>query len=159
LAPIQWGRSERIRKGTEGCLIACGTLLSDCVAAAETLQREGLDIGVINARFIKPLDTETILSALGDYPFVVTVEEAALACGFGSAVLEAAVAAGLDTRSVKRLGIPDSYIEHGERDELLADLGLDADGIATACRQMAEKSNRGVAAQKGNGANTVQHDI
>ena len=59
--------------------------------------------------------------------------------GFGSAVLEAACDAGLDTSHVRRLGIPDRFIEHGDRGELLADLGLDAAGIARACRQMAAR--------------------
>jgi 1-deoxy-D-xylulose-5-phosphate synthase len=138
-APIRWGRSEVLRQGSDGCLIACGALLPDCLAAADRLQEDGLDIEVINARFIKPLDTDTLLQAIRDTPFVITVEEGALAGGFGSAVLEEAVAAGLDTRGVRRLGIPDSYIEHGERSELLADLGLDAGGITAACRQMAEE--------------------
>ena len=62
--------------------------------------------------------------------------------GFGSAVLEAAADAGLDTSRVRRLGIPDQFIEHGERGELLADLGLDAAGIAAACRAMAAINSR-----------------
>ena len=86
----------------------------------------------INARFVKPLDRDVILRAVRDCGFVVTVEEAALMGGFGSAVLEAAADAGLNTSHVRRLGIPDKYIEHGERGELLADLGLDAAGIASA---------------------------
>jgi 1-deoxy-D-xylulose-5-phosphate synthase len=68
---------------------------------------------------------------------VITVEEAALAGGFGSAVLELAVDEGLDTRPLRRLGIPDRFIEHGERSELLADLGLDVDGLVLACRKCA----------------------
>ena len=70
---------------------------------------------------------------------MVTVEEGTLEGGFGSAVLEAANAAGLDTRHIVRLGIPDRFIEHAERGELLADLGLDAAGIAAACRELAER--------------------
>jgi len=135
--PIRWGQSEVIRPGPDGCLVAGGALLAECVTAADSLRDQGLAVGVINARFIKPLDTDTILTAVRDCPFVVTVEEAALAGGFGSAVLETAVAANLDTRGLRRLGIPDSFIEHGQRDELLADLGLDAVGIAATCRQMA----------------------
>jgi 1-deoxy-D-xylulose-5-phosphate synthase len=72
-----------------------------------------------------------------DCGFVVTVEEASLMGGFGSAVLEAATDAGLNTSHVRRLGIPDSFIEHGERAELLADLGLDTAGIVAACRACA----------------------
>ena len=69
----------------------------------------------------------------------LTVEEGCLMGGFGSAVLEAASEMGLDTSRIKRLGIPDRFIEHGERAELLADLGLDASGIAAACRELAEQ--------------------
>lgn len=138
--PVQLGQSEVLHWGTDGCLVACGALLPRCLAAAEQLRDEGLDVGVVNARFVKPLDTETILRAVRECGFVVTVEEAALAGGFGSAVLEAAADAGLDTSSIRRLGIPDFYVEHGERDELLADLGLNAEGIANTCRQLAENT-------------------
>jgi 1-deoxy-D-xylulose-5-phosphate synthase len=105
------------------------------------LRDEGMNVGVINARFVKPLDIDVILRAVRDCDFVVTVEEGALMGGFGSAVLEAAADAGLDTSRVKRLGIPDRFIEHAERSELLADLGLDAAGIAAACRKLAHKSS------------------
>ncbi len=120
-------------------LIACGTLLGNCVKAAAFLREEGFDFGVINARFIKPLDTRTMLRAIETTPLVVTVEEAALAGGFGSAVMEAACDAGVNASHVRRLGIPDHYIEHGERGELLADLNLDAAGIARVCRSWAEE--------------------
>ncbi len=138
VSPVELGRSEVLHWGADGCLVACGALLPRCLAAAEQLRDEGLDVGVVNARFVKPLDTETILRAVRECGFVVTVEEAALAGGFGSAVLEAAADAGLDTSRIRRLGIPDHYVEHGERDELLADLGLDVAGIASTCRLLAE---------------------
>jgi 1-deoxy-D-xylulose-5-phosphate synthase len=137
--PIELGRAEVLAWGRDGMLIVCGTLLSAAAKAAEQLRSEGLDVGVINARFIKPLDGETILRAIEQAPFVVTVEEAALMGGFGSAVLEAASDAGVPAQHVRRLGIPDQFVEHGERGELLADLGLDAAGIARACREMAER--------------------
>ena len=136
-APVELGRAEVLDWGHDGMIIACGTLLSNCLTAAAMLREEGLDVGVINARFVKPLDTETILRSISDSPWVVTVEEAALAGGFGSAVVEAAVDARLNVSNLRRLGIPDRFIEHAERGELLADLGLDAAGIATTCRQMA----------------------
>ncbi len=138
-APIEWGRSELIREGSDGCIIACGALLPRCQEAARRLSEEGLEVGVINARFLKPLDTDAILSAIRQSRFVITVEEAALAGGFGSAVVEAATDARIDTSRVNRLGIPDHYIQHGERDELLADLGLDVAGIIATCRQLGQK--------------------
>jgi 1-deoxy-D-xylulose-5-phosphate synthase len=136
-APIELGSAEVLNWGEDGMLIACGTTLPACHAAARQLSEEGLDVGVINARFVKPLDTQTILRAVGQSPFVVTVEEGSLAGGFGSAVLEAASDAGLNTSTVHRLGVPDQFIEHGRRQELLEDLGLTADKIAQTCRQLA----------------------
>jgi 1-deoxy-D-xylulose-5-phosphate synthase len=136
--PLELGKAEVYRWGRDGMIIACGTLFSACVEAAEQLAGEGLDVGVINARFVKPLDTATLLRAVKDSPFTVIVEEGALMGGFGSAVLEAASDAGLDTSRVRRLGIPDQFIEHGGRDELLSDLGLDAVGIAESCRKLAQ---------------------
>jgi 1-deoxy-D-xylulose-5-phosphate synthase len=141
-APLELGCSEVLSWGTDGCLVACGALLSRCVEAASRLRDEGLDVGVINARFLKPLDTETILKAIDECGFVITIEEAALAGGFGSAVLEAAADAGIDTSGIRRLGIPDQFIEHGERDELLADMGLDVAGIMATCRAAERKKRK-----------------
>lgn len=137
-APVQLGKAEQIRPGTDGTLIACGTLLGACIQAADQLRPSGLNLAVINARFIKPLDTELILQVVRESPFVITVEEGTLMGGFGSAVLEAAADAGLDTSMIRRMGVPDRYVEHGERDELLADLGLNCRGIARLCRQLAK---------------------
>jgi 1-deoxy-D-xylulose-5-phosphate synthase len=138
--PIELGHAEVIEWGADGCIVCCGTLLAACQEAVRSLADEGLDVGLINARFIKPLDEQTIFKALRECDFVVTVEEAALACGFGSAVLEAANAAGIDTRRLRRCGIPDRFIEHGDREQLLAELQLDVHGIAETCRQLAAKS-------------------
>ncbi|MGO9109704.1 MAG: 1-deoxy-D-xylulose-5-phosphate synthase [Thermoguttaceae bacterium] len=137
VAPIELGESELVRPGTDGALIAFGPLLHECVEAAEKLAEEGVELAVINARFVKPLDVRAILEALREHPFVVTVEEGCLMGGFGSAVLEAASDAGLDTSHIRRLGIPDRYIEHADRSELLASLGLSSRGIAETCRKLA----------------------
>jgi 1-deoxy-D-xylulose-5-phosphate synthase len=137
---IQLGTAEVLHWGADGMFIACGTLLGACWAAAERLAADGFDFGVVNARFVKPLDTATVLRAVRESPLVVTVEEGTLMGGFGSAVLEAASDAGLDTAHVRRLGVPDQFIEHGSRQELLADLGLDAAGIARACREWMEQA-------------------
>ncbi len=127
--PIELGKAEVIDWGEDGCFVAFGTLLSNCTAAAKKLKAKGIHMGVINARFVKPLDKETILRAVETLPLVVTVEEGTIEGGFGSAVLEAANAAGLDARNVVRRGIPDKFIEHGERNELLADIGLSVDAL------------------------------
>jgi 1-deoxy-D-xylulose-5-phosphate synthase len=129
VTPIELGQAEVLDWGDDAMLIAYGTLLPTCVKAAERLRQQGLSVGVVNARFAKPLDRATILKAVEEVPLVVTVEEGTLEGGFGSAVLEAANGAGLDTRGIIRLGLPDRFVEHAERNELFAELGLDVAGI------------------------------
>ena len=136
-SPIELGRAEVLRDGPDGTIVACGSVLSDCLAAAKQLATEGVELSVINARFVKPLDTATILQAAEQSPFVLTVEEGQLMGGFGSAVLEAIADAGVAVACVRRLGLPDRYVEHATRAELLADQRLDTAGIAATCRELA----------------------
>lgn len=140
--PLALGKAEVLRQPGKGVIIAYGSLLSDCLRAAEVLRNQGLEVGVVNARFAKPIDRETLLPIVRKAEFVITVEEGALMGGFGSALLEAANDAGIETQHVRRLGIPDQFVEHGERAELLADLGLDAAGIARACREASGTGDR-----------------
>ena len=139
VAPIELGQAEILDWETDAILLVFGTLLPTCVKAAAALRTEGINVGVVNARFCKPLDRGTVLRAVEEATMVVTVEEGTLEGGFGSAVLEAVNAAGMDTRNIIRLGIPDRFIEHAERGELLADLGLDVNGICNTIRQALEK--------------------
>jgi 1-deoxy-D-xylulose-5-phosphate synthase len=136
-APIVAGCCEPLLDGSDGLIVACGTLLGGADDAARRLREEGLDVGVINARFVKPLDSRLLLERIEAAPWVVTVEENALQTGFGSAVLEAVHDARIGTGPIVRLGLPDRFVEHGERGELLAELGLDATGIAQTCRALA----------------------
>ncbi len=138
-APIALGRAEVLTEGSEGVVIACGTLLGQAVAAAATLRSEGLDVTVINARFVKPLDP-ALLERIEAAPWTLTVEENALPTGFGSAVIELVSDAGIVAGPIRRIGLPDRFVEHGERGELLAELGLDAAGIAKTCRQLAGRT-------------------
>src|SRR5439155_11667182 len=133
--PLEVGQYEVYEWGSDGVFVAYGTLFPTCVKAAEKLRAEGMDVGVINARFAKPLDRATLLKAVEELPLVVTVEEGTLEGGFGSALLEAANAARLDARNVIRLGLPDRFIEHAERGELLADLALHVDGLCDTVRR------------------------
>jgi 1-deoxy-D-xylulose-5-phosphate synthase len=136
--PIELGQAEILEWETDGMLLACGTLVASCLRAAERLREEhGLRVGVVNARFAKPLDKLTALKAIEECGFVLTVEEGCLAGGFGSAVLEAASDAGLSTAHVRRLGLPDRFVLHAERDEQLAEVGLDAEGIVRAAVALA----------------------
>jgi 1-deoxy-D-xylulose-5-phosphate synthase len=153
--PLEFGKSEVLSWGEDGVILCGGALLVECWKAAELLRNEGLHVGVVNMRFIKPLDKELVLRAVRECGFAVTVEEGSLMGGFGSAVLEAASDAGLDTSHICRLGIPDKFVEHGERSELLAELGLDANGIAAACRKLA--SDRAVGVRSATVAHNAIH--
>ena len=137
VAPIRLGKSEVLSWGQDGTIIACGTMLSQAVSAAEQLMALGLNVGVVNARFIKPIDEEMIAKAAGT-GFVITVEENAAMGGFGSAVLEAANRLSLNTERFRILAIPDSFVEHGDRDELLADLGLNAAGLVRVAKELSQ---------------------
>jgi 1-deoxy-D-xylulose-5-phosphate synthase len=138
-AAIELGRSETLAEGADGLVVACGTLLGEALKAAAELRREGLEIAVVNARFVKPLDP-AIVERIEAAPWTVTVEENALQTGFGSGVLEAVNDAGIHHGPLVRLGLPDRFVEHGERAELLAELGLDAAGIAATCRRLAGRA-------------------
>ena len=140
LVPIEAGQAEVFDWGEDGVLVAYGTLFPACIKAAARLRDEGLHLGVVNARFAKPLDRATLFKAVEELPLVVTVEEGTLTGGFGAALLEEANNAGLDTRHIVRMGIPDRFIEHGERNELLAELGLDVDGICSAVRRALDRA-------------------
>ena len=109
-------------------------VLEQAIAAAELLAGD-LDVGVINGRFAKPIDADMVRRTVADGRFVVTVEEGAAMGGFGSAFIECAVQQRLDTRGIRTLALPDEFIEHGDRNELLHDHGLSPQAIAQTCRE------------------------
>lgn len=134
--PVIIGKSETIREGSDGTIIAFGAMLEQAIAAADALEGE-LDVSVINARFVKPMDLEMVRASLTDGKFVVTIEEGAKMGGFGSAFIECAVAENLDTRSIRVLALPDEFIEHGDRGDLFHQHGLSVPRIEETCREMA----------------------
>ncbi|MCA9076015.1 MAG: 1-deoxy-D-xylulose-5-phosphate synthase [Planctomycetaceae bacterium] len=138
--PVELGKADVYRWGADGTFVTFGALFPRCVEAAAVLKEQGLDVGVVNARFLRPLDTDTIFRAVRETGFVITVEESTLNGGFGSAILEAANDARLPTQNIRRLGIPDRFIEHGSRDELLADLGLDIAGLVATALESFDRS-------------------
>ncbi len=135
--PIELGKSEIMSWGRDGMLLAVGTELSHCMQAAAKLKERGLDIGVINVRFIKPLDTVVMRRVLEEAPLVVTAEEGTLSGGFGSALLEFAADHGLRADHVRRLGVPDRFVEHQSRAEVLQELRLDPEGIVKTVLELA----------------------
>ncbi len=111
-------------------IVAIGITVYPALEAAALLKEKGIRAAVVNARFVKPLDRELILSWARRTGHLVTVEENALQGGFGSAVLELLEEERVTGVKVKRLGIPDRFIEQGPQAQLRKDLGLDAAGIA-----------------------------
>lgn len=133
---IEVGKSETLRSGNDATILAYGSMVYPAVEAAETLAKSGVQATVINARFVKPLDADAIVAAAENTGLIVTVEEAYLAGGFGSAVLELLEEKGIqDAVKVVRLGVPDEIVTHGDPKALLAGYGLDANGIADAVQK------------------------
>ncbi|MCO4820128.1 MAG: 1-deoxy-D-xylulose-5-phosphate synthase [Bacteroidetes bacterium] len=124
------GESVVTKTGKDCCIIALGTLLDEAMQAAEILLENDVSVQVINARFVKPLDTKSIDNILDNFDCVVTVEDGAKTGGFGSAIVSYAHEKGYNGK-VHVLGYPDEFIDHASREELLHMYGLDADGIAS----------------------------
>ena len=133
---LEIGKAEILREGVDAAVLACGSMVYPAVEAADILAKEGIKATVVNARFVKPLDAETILKIAGDNSLIVTVEEAYLAGGFGSAVMELLEANGLqDKVKVVRMGVADEIVTHGDPKLLLAKYGLNAEGVAEKVRR------------------------
>jgi 1-deoxy-D-xylulose-5-phosphate synthase len=131
-ATLEIGKGEMLAEGGDLAIVAIGVTVRPALEAAGLLKGRGIMASVINARFVKPLDRELLLAAARHTGCLVTVEENALQGGFGSAVLELLEEERVTGIRVKRLGIPDRYIEQGSQAQLRRDLGLDAEGIAAA---------------------------
>ena len=124
------GKAEVLREGKELCFWAIGSMVQSAVQAADKLKEQGIDAGVVNMRFAKPLDKELLIEHAKRYGKIVTLEEGVLAGGVGSEVLEILDDAGLLQQcAVLRLGIPDEFVTHGDKKLLFRDLGLDTDAI------------------------------
>ena len=113
-------------------ILAMGRMVHEACLAAQQLEKLGVSASVVNARFIKPLDVDCITGLARQTPRILCVEENTLCGGFSSAVLEALCDAGVVHAHVRRLGIPDRFIEHGPTALLRKNLGLDASGIVKA---------------------------
>jgi 1-deoxy-D-xylulose-5-phosphate synthase len=135
LVSLPVGKGEVLREGYAATIFAIGNEVWPSMHAAEMLAREGIEVAVVNARFIKPLDDELIAKFCMPYSNVITVEEGSLAGGFGSAVLERCEQLGLRSVFFECIGIPDEYVHHGAQDVLRAHYDLNAEGIAERVRQ------------------------
>ncbi|GIU82255.1 MAG: 1-deoxy-D-xylulose-5-phosphate synthase [Acidobacteria bacterium] len=138
---LEIGKAEILSddENSEIAILAYGSMVYPSISAAESLRKDGIKTTVVNARFAKPLDSELIIALAQSKRLIVTVEEAYLAGGFGSAVLELLEENSLlDRVKVLRIGIPDRIVPHGDPKLLLAKYGLDADGIYNRIKEKIE---------------------
>ncbi|OHB77082.1 MAG: 1-deoxy-D-xylulose-5-phosphate synthase [Planctomycetes bacterium RBG_16_59_8] len=135
--PIRLGKAEVLTTGADGAILAYGSMVETALAASAALSREGIDLCVVNARFVKPLDTGIVRELLTEQPFLLLMEEHSSAGGFCSAVMEAAVQLGLDTRKMKPLALADKFLEHGDRKNLLQAQGLDPESVVALVKTLA----------------------
>ena len=133
---VRIGTGTTLREGNDIALIGLGSVLPDCLEAAEVLEGEGTSAAVINARFAKPLDEELILDAARRLGGVVTVEDNVCAGGFGEAVLSLLAEHGLADRFLGSIGLPDEIVEHATQAQQRAACGIDADGIVRRVREL-----------------------
>jgi 1-deoxy-D-xylulose-5-phosphate synthase len=129
LQNVAIGTGEILRPGKDLVLLAYGSMVGVALEAAQSLAQTGVDCGVANARFAKPVDTELLRGISAMAPRVLTLEEHLTAGGFGSAVLEACHAAGLPSEKLRSHGIPDQFIEHSPQAIQRRNLKLDAPGV------------------------------
>lgn len=126
---LEVGSAEVLQEGTDILMIAVGSMVHPATNVANTLEQKGYSVGIINARFIKPLDQTTLLSQISKAKHIITLEENVLAGGFGSAVSELLKTNGNTDCSMLSIGIPDEFVPHGNTDILKRELKLDEDGI------------------------------
>jgi 1-deoxy-D-xylulose-5-phosphate synthase len=144
---VEYGTWEVLKEGKGIAILAVGTMVLESEKAAEALAESGIDATVVNCRFLKPLDMEILRTLLADHTGFLTVEEGAVANGFGAylgrELREIPEAAEVQIRT---LGIPDEFVAHGRRADLLRDIDLDAQGIEKWVREMVERKKTGIPA-------------
>jgi 1-deoxy-D-xylulose-5-phosphate synthase len=136
LSSLPIGKGEILEHGDDLLILAIGSSVCESLSAHERLKSDGIGTTVVNCRFVKPLDTELIARLAGRIKKIITVEENVLHGGFGSAVLESLSDNGICDAQVKRIGIADTFVEHGPQPQLRSVYALDADTIVAAAREM-----------------------
>lgn len=127
-APIKYGRWEILYDESDICLLAAGSMVETAHKVRAMLKKNGANCGLINCRFVKPLDTQTLIAAASEYKLLVTLEENVESGGFGSLVISALNELGSDV-AVEKIALPDEYIEAGSVDLLKKETAIDADSI------------------------------
>jgi len=141
IKPLPIGKGEIMTEGEDILIFAIGKSVCDALEARKRLNNEGISVQVVNCRFVKPLDADLIVSLAQKIPRIITAEENVLHAGFGSAVLECLMDAGVTGIQVKRIGIPDTFVEHGKSALLRAKFGIDPDAIVKAAKTLVGRSD------------------
>ncbi len=138
---VPLGQAEILREGADISLLAVGTTVAAVEEAAQLLAERGLQAAVVDMRFVKPIDEDTVLACAARGP-IVTVEENVLAGGFGAAIVELLQDRGVCCPGVRRLGLADRFVEHGDTAVLRTQAGLDAASIAAAAERLLTETTR-----------------
>lgn len=142
LKAIPIGTWEKLKQGKDAAILTFGTTIPMALEAAGKLEKLGISVQVVNARFIKPLDEAMLHDLFQSNMPVLTIEEAVLQGGFGSAVLEFAHDHGYHHAVIDRIGIPDRFIEHGSVKELLQEIGMTPDHVVTKLQSILPKKQK-----------------
>src|SRR3990170_6934813 len=132
LKTIEIGKAELIRNGYDIAILAIGNMVYPSLEASAILSNKGIDAAVVNMRFVKPIDRDVIKNFCKKTGFIIAIEENVLQGGFGSAVLEVLEEEGLNNIKVKRIGLPDKFIEHGSQSIIREKYHLTPSAIASA---------------------------
>lgn len=142
LKSIPIGTWEVLKDGEDAAILTFGTTIPMALEAAETLEKQGISVKVVNARFIKPLDEKMLNELLSNNFPILTIEEAVLQGGFGSFVLEYAHEKGYYHQAIDRMGIPDQFIEHGDVESLLEEIGMTTSEVVKRMTILARKKQQ-----------------
>jgi len=136
MRPLSLGKGKILKKGDDILILAIGRPVNDALQAYETLKAQGISATVVNCRFVKPLDVDLICSLARSIPRIITVEENVRQGGFGSAVLELLSDENITGIRVARIGVADTFVEHGPQQLLRSLYGIDATAIVTAAQRL-----------------------
>jgi 1-deoxy-D-xylulose-5-phosphate synthase len=138
--PVPIGKAKVLAEGSDVAILAVGVSVAEALKARTLLADRGVQATVVDGRFVKPVDADLLVDLVRRVPRLVTVEENIRQGGFGSAVLEALNDAGIRHVALERIGIPDTFVEHGPQSLLRAKYGLDADAVAAAALHLLQMS-------------------
>jgi len=130
------GTWETLHEGRDACLLAVGSMVESAETVREELLKEGVDVAVVNCRFVKPLDGALLRDLVSRYPILVTLEENTLRGGFGDAVHEHLHESGLQAGALRHIGLPDRFVTHGSISQILDEVGLSTRALVARVRAM-----------------------